>query len=148
METAFENYLAISSLIARYTRLVDTAAYDELGAMFEFGEITANRGGEPLRGSAAIAGFYGRTNKSYGEAGASTLHIVTNLEFDELADAGATVRSCFVVLQSRPDLPLQPIVCGRYRDRFAHGANGWAYASKHIEVGLIGDLSHHLNISL
>lgn len=148
METSFENYVAISSLIARYTRLVDTAAYDELGAMFEFGEITANRGGKPLRGAAAIAEFYGRTNKSYGELGASTLHIVTNLEFDELSDASATVRSCFVVLQSRPDLPLQPIVCGRYLDRFTRGANGWRYASKHIEVGLIGDLSHHLNISL
>lgn len=148
MEAAFESYVTISALIARYARLVDTAAYDELGTMFETGEITANRNGEPLRGPAAIAEFYGRTNKSYGDAGASTLHIVTNLEFEELTDASAVVRSCFVVLQRRPELPLQPIVCGRYIDRFARGAEGWRYAVKHIEVGLVGDVSHHLNISL
>ncbi|WP_380872406.1 hypothetical protein ACFB49_33460 [Sphingomonas sp. DBB INV C78] len=148
MDAAFESYIAISALIARYTRLVDLAAYDELGAMFEAGEITANRGGEPLRGAGAIAEFYGRTNKSYGDSGASTLHIVTNLEFEELTNASAIVRSCFVVLQQRPELPLQPIVCGRYVDRFTRGDRDWRYAVKHIEVGLVGDVSHHLNISL
>jgi hypothetical protein len=40
------------------------------------------------------------------------------VDADETAGT-ASARSYFTVLQSRPDLPLQPIVAGRYEGAFA-----------------------------
>lgn len=146
--------IAIENLIHRYARLVDCARYEELGQMFAAGEITANKrsadsgASEPLRGAAAVQRFYATTNKTYPDGSAQTHHVVTNLEFDTRAADEIGVRSCFTVFQGTAQLPLQPIVCGRYADVFRRGPGGWAYRSKHIEVTLVGDISNHLNITL
>src|SRR5262249_46477572 len=70
-----------------------------------------------------------------------TKHVITNLivEVDEAAGA-ATARSYFTVLQAAPSLPLQPILAGRYHDRFARVADGWRFRERLIHVDLVGDL--------
>jgi hypothetical protein len=40
-------------------------------------------------------------------------------------------------------LPLQPIVAGRYRDRFECVDGVWRFTSRHIIIDLMGDISHH-----
>jgi 3-phenylpropionate/cinnamic acid dioxygenase small subunit len=151
----WEDKVEIENLIFRYARLVDTADYDALGAMFAQGEITSNKGAErrdgadALAGAAAVERFYATTNKTYPDGSAKTHHVVTNLEFEDM-DGGdeVRVRSCFTVFQATPALALQPIVCGRYGDVFTRTEHGWRYRSKHIEVTLIGELRQHLNIAL
>ncbi|MBK8800368.1 MAG: hypothetical protein IPM07_30625 [Anaerolineales bacterium] len=45
-------------------------------------------------------------------------------------------------------LPLQPIVMGRYEDRFVLDGDVWRFDEKSILVDLMGNLSEHLNIQL
>lgn len=150
-----EDRIQIEALMFRYARCVDTAAYEELGKLFEDGEITSNKSrpdGKPgMRGIEPVATFYATTNKSHGPGGKDgplTHHIVTNVEYEKIAADEVTVRSCFVVYQATPRLPLQPIVCGRYRDVFQRKPAGWAFRSKFIEVTLVGNISEHLSIPL
>ena len=53
-----------------------------------------------------------------------------------------------MVFQQTPTLPLQPIVTGRYRDRFARVDNSWTFAERHIIVDHVGDVSEHLAFDL
>jgi hypothetical protein len=47
---------------------------------------------------------------------------------------GATARSYFTVLQAVDQLPLQPILAGRYLDAFERRGGGWHFASREITV--------------
>jgi 3-phenylpropionate/cinnamic acid dioxygenase small subunit len=149
-----QDKIAIENLIFQYARLVDRAEYEQLGAMFTAGVITSNKSSQPadpataLRGPEQIRQFYATTNKTYVDGSAQTHHVVTNLEFAAIEAERVVVRSCFTVFQRTAALPLQPIVCGRYEDVFRRAGKTWCYASKHIEVTLVGDISNHLNIAL
>jgi hypothetical protein len=61
-------------------------------------------------------------------------------------DAGtATARSAYVVFQGTEELPLQPIITGRYRDSFVRDDSGhWRFSQRMFLVDQAGDLSHHL----
>ena len=49
------------------------------------------------------------------------------------------------MLQATPDLPLQPVIAGRYEDTFARrGSHEWYFTDRRVHMDLIGDLSHHL----
>jgi hypothetical protein len=59
------------------------------------------------------------------------------------------VRSSYTVLQAVESTPLQPIIAGRYRDRFVRGADrGWRFAERRFVVDLVGDLSRHLTFDV
>ena len=72
-----------------------------------------------------------------------TKHVTTNVAVEVDGDA-ATARSYFTVFQATPVLPLQPIISGRYQDRFARTDGGWRFADRRIFVDLVGDLREHL----
>jgi hypothetical protein len=42
------------------------------------------------------------------------------------------------------DLPLQAIICGRYRDTFQRINGRWWFDTRVMLVDLVGDLGHHL----
>jgi len=48
------------------------------------------------------------------------------------------------VLQAVPGLPLQPILAGRYHDRFERRSGVWWFSERRYLVDLVGDVSHHL----
>ncbi len=76
-----------------------------------------------------------------------TKHVVTNpiIEIDEGAGT-ASCRSYYTVLQQTDDFPLQPIVSGRYHDRFECVGGRWRFSFRdYTLMDLVGDLSHHLN---
>ncbi len=63
------------------------------------------------------------------------------------------------MLQATDDLPLQPIITGRYVDRFSRTvgdapaggpapAGAWHFVERRFAVDLVGDLSHHLRYAL
>jgi SnoaL-like domain len=75
----------------------------------------------------------------------STKHVVTNLIVD--VDAGrrsVTARSYYTGFQARPELSLQPIIAGRWHDRFERDGDGWRFAERLILADLFGDLRFHL----
>ncbi len=49
------------------------------------------------------------------------------------------------MLQQRgePGTPIEPILSGRYVDRYRRGPDGWHFANRDFHVDLTGDLSRH-----
>lgn len=73
--------------------------------------------------------------------------------YAELIDAGdfdgdgtAATRSTFCVVQDTATVPIQPIVVGRYYDRFGHDDDGWYFTERKVEIQMIGDVSAHLMV--
>jgi hypothetical protein len=47
-------------------------------------------------------------------------------------------------VQATETVPLQPIVVGRYFDRFSCDDTGWYFTERVVDVEMIGDISAHL----
>ncbi|RIL07350.1 MAG: nuclear transport factor 2 family protein [Proteobacteria bacterium] len=140
---------AIRNLLHRYAECVDAADFAGVGALFADGAIRAPGLPEPVRGAAAVQRLYEASNRVHPDGTLRTLHLVANpiVELDA-GGAAASCRSRYVVLQATPSLPLQPIIAGRYFDRFACAAGVWRFAERGIAIDLVGDLSHHLLFDL
>ena len=77
-----------------------------------------------------------------------TKHVLSNpiVEVDE-ASGTASCRSYYTVLQQTDTLALQPIVAGRYHDRFRRIEGQWWFAERdYTMLDLVGDVSQHLRI--
>jgi hypothetical protein len=83
----------------------------------------------------------------YADGTPRTKHVTTNLaiEVDEAAGT-ATSHSYFTALQALPDRALQPIVSGRYFDRFER-RDVWRFVERRVRTDLVGDVSRHLHRS-
>ena len=134
---------AILALIHAYAERLDHGDLDGVAALFADATWRTPTRAEPLRGTAAVRRAYDGVLLYDGRP--CTKHVITNVTIEIAGDAAtARARSYFTVLQARPELPLQPIICGRYHDAFARGAGGWRFADRLILSDLIGDLSRHL----
>ena len=146
----WESHHAITTLVYRYAECVDGADFDGLAALFEHGRLRSTSGAsdEGMRG-AQIARFYEATNKVHPDGTLRTRHLTTNLivDIDEAGDV-ASARSAYLVLQATPKLPFQPIVAGRYEDRFTRSDGRWHFADRLIHVDQLGDLREHLSFDL
>jgi hypothetical protein len=138
---------AIENLIYSYAERIDAG---DLAGMAELahGEVRNEGGGAARVGSAEVLEMYSAVTRIYEDTGTPrTKHVTTNLiiEIDE-GKSQASCRSYYTVFQQTPELPLQPIIAGRYRDRFQIIDGSWCFASREIICDLFGDLSHHLLI--
>ena len=133
---------AIRSLIHEYAARIDNGDLDGVAALFTHGTWSSPGRGTPLRGADQVRRAYDGVILYDGSP--STKHVISNVTIELTDDHTATARSYFTVLQARPDLPLQPIIAGRYHDRFERVAGRWRFADRQILPDLIGDLSRHL----
>jgi 3-phenylpropionate/cinnamic acid dioxygenase small subunit len=134
---------AITALIHAYAERLDDGDLDGVAALFATATWRTPARSEPLRGAAAVRRAYDGVLLYDGRP--CTKHVLSNVTVEVGADGNsATARSYFTVLQARPDLPLQPIICGRYHDAFARTQAGWRFADRLILPDLVGDLSRHL----
>jgi hypothetical protein len=53
----------------------------------------------------------------------------------------------FTALQALPGLALQPIVGGRYHDRFERRDGQWRFLERRVRTDLVGDVTGHLRRS-
>jgi 3-phenylpropionate/cinnamic acid dioxygenase small subunit len=135
---------AIRNLLGRYCELIDAGELDALNDLFADAVLRDDAGTELGRGREGAARVYAGV-RIYDDGTPRTRHLTTNsiIEVDE--DAGtATARSVYVVFQATDALPLQPIIAGRYRDRFARHDGAWHFTERVFGVDLVGDLSQHL----
>ena len=139
---------AVENLIHAYAANIDRGNFDGIGELFRHGRLIPAPGFE-LSGPESIVRLYEGTTRLHGDGTPRTLHQTTNVII-EMAEGGqdATARSCFAVFQQTEHLPLQPIVAGRYHDRFHRVAGVWWFAERRMFVDLTGDLSQHLLIDL
>ncbi|MBX3027378.1 nuclear transport factor 2 family protein [bacterium] len=133
---------AITALIMGYAERLDAGDLAGVAGYFADATYRSAQGGA-YRGAAAVRAVLERVVILY-DGVPRTQHVTTNLVI-ELAGDAATARSRFTVLQAAPGAALQPIVAGRYHDRFARHADGaWRFADRLIFMDLVGDLGRHL----
>jgi hypothetical protein len=142
----WESHHAITTLMFDYADCVDRGDYDGIGALFEHGRMVQPDGTPMAEGSEAITALYHFTTKLHPDGTTRARHLNTNirLSIDEVAGV-ATGESVFVVFQATDLVPLQPIVSGRYHDRFERHAGVWQFAERAMDVEMVGDVSDHLS---
>ena len=145
----WESHHAITTLLYRYTELMDAADFDAVASLFADATLTNEGVDGAVVGGEAIARLYRRTNRVHDDGTLRTRHLTANVivDIDEAHDT-ASARSAFVVFQQTPNLPLQPIVTGRYRDEFRRTGGEWRFAGRHIAVDHVGDVREHLTFDL
>src|SRR4026209_1889813 len=134
---------AIARLVYAYAERLDAGDFEGLADLFASGILRSNRSDAGRRGRAGAHAHYRDTVALY-DGIPCTKHVITNLVIDLASDDAASARSCFTVLQSRPELPPQVIIAGRYEDRFRRSEGKWRFADRLILVDLVGDLRWHL----
>ena len=146
--TSSPGHVAIANLVFLYAERIDAGDFEGVADLFRSGEITTEGTALRRHGYAQVLEMYEGWTRRYEDGTPRTKHVTTNLIIEVDEESGtAECRSYFTVLQQTEALPLQPIVAGRYRDRFerADAADGsWRFARRHIVTDLVGDLGHHL----
>lgn len=136
---------SIGNLIARYAELVDAGDFDGVADLLCDAGIGDGTSGPLLRGRQAIAAMFTATTRRYPDGTPKTKHVTTNLILDIAGDVGeASARSYWTVLQAVEGLPLQPILAGKYHDRFERRDGTWRFAERRYLIDLVGDVSHHM----
>ena len=81
----------------------------------------------------------------YDDGTPRTKHVTTNIVIEVDEEAGTALsRSYFTALQALPDFSLQPIVSGRYQDRFERSDGQWLFVERRVRTDLVGGVSRHL----
>jgi hypothetical protein len=140
-----DSAIAVGNLIARYAELIDLGDFDGVADLL--GDAAVGDGNSPslLTGRDAIRGMFTATTRLYPDGTPGTKHVTTNLILDIDDEAGlATARTYWMVLQAVPTLPLQPILAGRYHDRFQRIAGSWRFSERRYLIDLVGDVSQHM----
>jgi hypothetical protein len=143
----------IRNLLGRYCDLMDAGFFDNVGELFAFASLVDDTGRVLARGAAEVADYYERITRRYETGGLRTKHLVLNTVLEEAtgdhgANAMVIARSSYVVLQATGPLPLQPIITGRYVDKFVRVSGEWRWAERAFIVDQLGDLSQHLRFDL
>ena len=138
---------AICNLLYRYAELMDQGRFEDIATeLFAHTSFIVGPEGTPTLDSNAMLDIFRKTTIRYDGGSLQTKHVVTNpiLEIDEEGGT-AFCRSYYTVFQQTETLPLQPIVSGRYHDRFERVEGKWRFAERdYSKVDLIGDTSQHL----
>ncbi|WP_441961476.1 nuclear transport factor 2 family protein [Mycolicibacterium houstonense] len=135
--------LEVTELLYRYAELIDAGDFDGVGELLGRGAFMG------VSGASAIAALFASTTRRFPDHGNTprTRHLVLNPIVD-VDGARATARSTFCVVQNTDNVPLQPIVVGRYADAFARDEHGWYFTERTVDVEMVGDVSEHLMIAL
>jgi 3-phenylpropionate/cinnamic acid dioxygenase small subunit len=134
---------AIENLIASYAQLVDDGDFTGVGILLADATFTGSAGS--VSGRDAIEKMLRDSLIVYDDGTPRTKHLVTNVAIEIDEEAGTAVsRSYFTALQALPDLALQPIVSGRYHDRFERRDGQWRFVERRVQTDLVGDVSRHL----
>jgi hypothetical protein len=136
---------AILKLMYRYAEFFDSGRLKEFASLFDHGTLTFEGMGS-FNGPAEVLDFIDRMVMLY-KGKPRTSHLMNNVSIDIDAGGQSATASCYVtVLQALPDFPLQPIVVGRYTDRFKRHDGEWCFNERTANRHLPGDISHHLKL--
>ena len=144
------NERQIENLLHLYAERIDRGDFEGVADLLAYATIVGPQGDPGPSGRDDILAMYERTTRRYPDDGTPhTHHVTTNsiIEVDEEADT-ATARSYFTVFQALEGFPLQPIVAGRYQDRFERVAGQWRFCERMMLPEHFGDVSRHLLIDL
>jgi 3-phenylpropionate/cinnamic acid dioxygenase small subunit len=143
----------ITNLLFRYAELIDAGDFPALNVLFQHAQIDLIGDGGETQGRAGneVGDMMAEQVMLYEDGTPRTKHVITNpiVEVDEEAGTGEC-RSYYTVFQRvDADQPLQPIITGRYVDRFERVDGTWRWSYRdYSKVEQVGDLSRHLKRTL
>jgi 3-phenylpropionate/cinnamic acid dioxygenase small subunit len=139
---------AIEHIVYGYAEMVDAGDFEGVAGLFERARYKGGGPDDPgVEGAEPVLKIFEKMVCRYDDGTPRTKHVTTNLVIDADEAAGtANARSYYTVFQQVGDTPLQPIVAGRYHDRFAVLDGSWWMVERVIFCDLIGDISRHLTI--
>ena len=137
------SYRAIENLIATYAELVDDGDFAGVGTLLADATFTGSAGS--VSGRDAIEKMLRDNVIIYDDGTPKTRHNTSNVQLDvDETEGAARSRSYYCVTQATPDLPLQVIVTGHYKDTFHRLDGVWWFDSRIMFVDQVGDVSQHL----
>jgi ketosteroid isomerase-like protein len=140
-----DDYFAIQNLVYSYCHRIDRGDFAGVGELFAHADIIVPASAAPVRGAQAIHDMYATFTRRYPDGNTpKTAHVTSNLIIEADGADAARAQSYFLVHQATEALPLQPIIGGRYFDRFARVAGAWRFSERRIEIDLMGNLSAHM----
>ncbi len=134
----------ILNLLNRYMELVDAAEKERVAELFRNAVVRGQAGGQEvvMRGyDEFLPSKAGE--RVYEDGTLKTKHLLTNTILEIDGDV-AHARSYYTVLQATDELPLQPIICGRYHDTFEKMEGDWRFRERIFIADLVGNMSAHL----
>lgn len=138
----------IENLVYTYAERIDAGDLDGVAALFAHGRICGMEDGPPetvFEGTTRVRQMYEMATRLHDDGTPKTKHFTTNVHVHVDEDAGTARGSAYYcVTQATPDLPLQVIVTGRYRDTFHRIDGVWWFDTRIMFVDQIGDTSRHL----
>jgi len=138
----------ITNLIYTYAERLDAGDLDAVAEIFAHGRICGVENGPPetvFEGSAGVRKLYNMATKIYEDGTPKTKHNTSNVQlYINEAEGTARSTSYYCVTQATPDLPLQVIVTGHYKDTFHRLDGVWWFDSRIMFVDQVGDVSQHL----
>jgi len=142
----------IENLLYTYAERMDAGDLEGLADLFAHGRVAAAPDAPPeqtFEGRERVLGLYRASARLYEDGTPRTKHVTTNaiIEVEDGAYS-ASARSYYTVFQRVDDLPLQPVIAGRYHDTFQRIDGRWWFDTRIILVDLVGDLSRHLQYEL
>ena len=133
----------IENLVYTYAERIDAGDLDGVAALFVV-KVAASQNIR-FEGTARVRQMYEMATRLYDDGTPKTKHFTTNVRIDVDEDAGtARASAYYCVTQATPELPLQVIVTGHYRDTFHRVDGAWWFDSRTMYVDQIGDTSRHL----
>ena len=139
----------IENLLYTYAERIDLGDLDGVAALFAHGRVTAPAAPAPFEGRDDVRAMFEASTRLYDDGTPRTKHVTTNAIIEADDGAGtASARTYYTVFQQTDELPLQPIIAGRYHDTFHRVDGTWWFDTRTMFVDLVGDLSHHLKYDL
>ena len=139
-----DDALAVAGLLARYAELIDDGDFAGVGRLLADAVLCDGDGHPVASGADEIERLYAATTIRHADGTPGTAHVITNLIVESTGPTTLTARSRFTVFQGLDDLPLQPVVVGRYVDEFDRGPDGWRFRRRVMRPERWGDVSRHL----
>ncbi len=141
-----EDSRQIENLIYTYAERIDDGDLKGVAELFRDAQIVSTAHDARRTGFDQVLQMYQLSCRLYESTGTPlTKHLTTNviIELDKNGQE-ASARSYYTVIQATAALPLQPIISGRYKDRFRKVDEQWQFVSREMFVDLVGDCSAHL----
>ena len=140
-----DDYFQIQNLIHRYCDRIDRADFDGLGQLFAEADVYLPATDQWFRRDAAgLTAMYRSWVRLHADGTPRTRHVTTNLIIEPDGPDAARTQTYIMVYQDAPGCPLQPIVGGRYADRFVRSDGTWRFAERRMEIDMFGNLSAHM----
>ncbi len=136
----------IENLIYCYAERIDSGDLQGVAELFRDAEIISTTHNVRRAGFDEVMEMYALSCRIHEPTGTPlTKHLTTNVIIElQKSDNKASARSYYTVIQATDALPLQPIISGRYQDRFKKIDGNWQFARREMFVDLIGNCSEHL----